>query len=758
MKKCFLKLEVLEDRSVPSTMQPGWLDANRLSLSFAPDQTTVLNQTNQLFQTLEHLDLQIWQQEILRAFQSWAVHANINIGLVADKGLPFGSPGAIQGDGRFGDIRIGAVPQASGVLAVASSPDLFSGTWSGDVLLNSNVLFSLGGANDLFTTMLHEAGHVFGLEHDEDEHSALFAFASQVRTGLSAEDIYHIQELYGPRQDDVFEGTSGNNSLLTATDLAFSRSQTQSSIRMQALADITTFQDVDVYQFLSPANVQTLTVTLATAGLSLFQGQIQVYDDSGQLLASQSADGSFTKNLTVQLPSSASVQRFYIRVESATADVFGIGSYLVKVDMETNGKQNASSPTMPNLADGSNQTGAIRLTPEPGSADQTSYLGRAMLDSSSASRWFRVKAPNTQTGTFTTLQITVQVQDWLVWSPRILVHDHQGNPLSFEVLIQDDGLASIQLRDVSPNQDYLIEVTSVAGNPSSARFVLNADFQQGSVELTSFAVGTTTAEAQSHSLTVEESQLLSMLLDAAGESQPTAATQVYMTVRAGDGTALASLSTPVGGYRSGHVLLPAGSYSLEFVALDALGNPVTGVSYQLKGKIVSDPLEPQPEDVLLITVPPREPEPIDVPPLDELIVPVADDPVLIEEDLVLTEPDSDDLLEWQDPIELPSWDSLEPETEPIQTEPIQTEPISTEIVEVTAPMIEPEPEENWFFFITEPMATDDWTYSDEDWWEPDISLVMEPDPVETDEVRWEPDASLEPEPDPVETEVVEPTW
>src|SRR5437868_317045 len=112
-----LFLEQLEDRTVPSGLMPlpdggtsgpslgggsdgsgggvitppnstqaifgtPWLDGTRLSLSFAADGTSVDNQASALFSTLGALPTSVWQTEILRAFQTWAANANINIGVV----------------------------------------------------------------------------------------------------------------------------------------------------------------------------------------------------------------------------------------------------------------------------------------------------------------------------------------------------------------------------------------------------------------------------------------------------------------------------------------------------------------------------------------------------------------------------------------------------------------------------------------------------------------------------------------------------
>ncbi len=174
-----LSIESLEDRTVPTAMGSPWPAPETLSLSFASDGTRVGQASSSLFDEMEGVgSTAAWQREILRAFQTWAAHTNANIALVADGGAAFGTPGEIQGDFRFGDIRIGAVPLSSDSLANASPFDWRIGTWSGDVLFNTRSQFAINPsrtstAADLYTVALHEAGHVFGMTHSGDPRSPM---------------------------------------------------------------------------------------------------------------------------------------------------------------------------------------------------------------------------------------------------------------------------------------------------------------------------------------------------------------------------------------------------------------------------------------------------------------------------------------------------------------------------------------------------------------------------------------------------------
>src|SRR4051794_29188041 len=103
MRRSRLELESLEDRFTPAAFNVPWPEPDSLTLSFAPDGTQAGNKVSSLFRTLDaSMPTATWQREILRAFQTWAIEANVNIGLVSDGGQPFDTLGFKQGDPRFG--------------------------------------------------------------------------------------------------------------------------------------------------------------------------------------------------------------------------------------------------------------------------------------------------------------------------------------------------------------------------------------------------------------------------------------------------------------------------------------------------------------------------------------------------------------------------------------------------------------------------------------------------------------------------------
>ena len=275
-----LSIERLEDRRVLTEFGVPWPEPSHLTLSFVPDGTMEGNYASNLFATLNaQMPTRAWQEDILQAFQTWAVQSNINIGLVADGGEPFGTLGLKQSDPRFGDIRIGAFPMGADVLAVSNPYNPFvASTLVGDVFLNSADVFTAAGANstyDLFSVALHEAGHVFGFPDNLDPTSVEYE-TYPAADSLSAADVAGLQALYGAPKAEPFDGT-----LATATPLQFSAPGYNWASATIA-ADIGSLSDVDTYRVVAPQGSQSLTVNVEVAGYSLLTPRVTVLDASGE--------------------------------------------------------------------------------------------------------------------------------------------------------------------------------------------------------------------------------------------------------------------------------------------------------------------------------------------------------------------------------------------------------------------------------------------------------------------------------------------
>ena len=167
-KKRCLRLEQLENRDLFARDEVAFAGYGSLTFSIAPDGTHVGHEISTLQSDFNQVAPSAqWQQALARAFQKWSVHADINIGNVADNGAASGVYGPTRGDERFGDIRVTGFDYGIDTFAEAVSENSRSvGTWAGDVFFNTAVDWK--DVNAIEAAALHEVGHILGLGHVRD--------------------------------------------------------------------------------------------------------------------------------------------------------------------------------------------------------------------------------------------------------------------------------------------------------------------------------------------------------------------------------------------------------------------------------------------------------------------------------------------------------------------------------------------------------------------------------------------------------------
>lgn len=639
-----LDVERLEDRKLMANFGTAWPAARSLSVSFPTDQAAVGAYRNSAREVLDQVtDRLQWQEAALRAFQTWSVHGNFNVGLVPDRGDDFGAVGLSTNDPRFGEFRIGAFPQP-GVLANALPYQQIAGTWSGDVLLNSQTNFFLadlnatgpiqvpapnekGPAVELFSVLLHEAGNALGLADNNISGAVMNGTYRRPNVTLKSSDITAIRQLYGPRRD-IYETTS-NNSRGLATRINYPAGF-NGTRPLSVNGSLNTMSDVDFYRLQPLAGKEKVSVRLWASGISLLKAKIEVLDRFGNVIADAKADSIFANNLQLDIGSLQDHSTLFIRVARNSNDVFGIGDYRLDIDYRNLSLQpslvppahdadadDEDDPTVDfvsldllfsrvGLVDneiGTNDTltTATALETTVGFLANSRYELQSALSSASDRDLFRFRAP-----AFTSPTLSIAVDPVGLQNPRldVILLNGRGDRVASQLTRKPDGGLTIVVANPVANEQYVLFVRTAAGSPvSRGNYVATVDFATDAANsMRRVFAGNVAATGENVSrFTTFKTQLFRFDLAAQATS---ANAGVQLNIYDGrTGNIVSSFDAASSDLRTAYVWLGAGEYYLVATSRSRPGTPSLAASFSLNADVISDDQGPNPID-------PTQPPPV----------------------------------------------------------------------------------------------------------------------------------------------------
>ena len=390
---------------------------------------------------------------------------------------------------------------------------------------------------------------------------------------------------------DQFEGTSGNDSLGTATQLSVGPG-------VLIAADVGSHQDADFYQLTDLQAGSTIAIRLQTQGVSLLEGRITIFKDGVPISTMTPSD--INQNIKLIIPNIDGNSVYTVEVQSGSDDVFGIGSYQLVVKPATNDDPTADA-AIPVVDHHSNDSfgHATSLVPQQTSTiSGNSYSYNGVISTLGDVDYYNLNSSQLDPNHGSVMTVMVWAQGASRVDPIVTVYDQNRDPVSSQILVNQKGEYVLQIADATSAAYYIkIKSAHASGSHATGDYFLGVQYGNKTVQMDETTSNSLTASSSAIGapLQVADTRLLHFSLAVAGATSLDA---VRLTVFNQNLQAVTSVYAATGNTVTFNALLTPGTYYLGLAGgqLDGASLSTSGVTFTISYIVMSDPIDPAPTD------------------------------------------------------------------------------------------------------------------------------------------------------------------